>query len=44
MVLGIEVDLGLGYIVLDWDPAPLSKKGAEPLPNFRPIFIVAKRS
>jgi len=28
--------------VLDGDPAPLPKKGAEP-PNFRPMFIVAKR-
>ena len=25
-----------------WDPSPLPRKGAEP-PNFRPIFIVAKR-
>jgi len=24
--LGIEVGLGPGYIVLDWDPAPLPKK------------------
>ena len=29
MALGIEVGLGPGYIVLDWDPAPLPKKGAE---------------
>jgi len=28
--------------VLDGDPVPLPKKGAEP-PNFRPMFIVAKR-
>jgi len=42
MTLGMDVDLGPGHIVLDGDPAPLSKKGAQ-LPNFRPIFIVAKR-
>jgi len=35
MALGTEVGLGPGYIVLDWDPAPLPKKGAEPLPNFK---------
>jgi len=34
--------LGPGHIVLDGDPAPLLKKAAEP-PNFRPMFIVAKR-
>jgi len=43
MALGTEMGLGPGYIVLDWDPAPLPQKGAEPLPNFRPISIVAKR-
>ena len=26
-----------------WDPAPPPKKGAEPLPNFWPISVVAKR-
>jgi len=26
MALGIQVGLGPGYIVLDWDPAPLPKK------------------
>jgi len=31
-----------GHIVLDGDIAPLSK-GAQPLPNFRPISVVAKR-
>ena len=31
-----------GDFVLDGDPAPLPKKGAEP-PNFRPMFVVAKR-
>jgi len=42
MPLGMEVGLGPGNFVLDGDPAPLPKKGAEP-PNFRPMFIVAKR-
>ena len=40
--LGLEVALGPGDFVLDGDPAALPKKGAEP-PNFRPMFIVAKR-
>jgi len=42
VALGMEVGLGSGHIMLDGHPAPLSKKGAE-TPNFRPIFIVAKR-
>ena len=33
--------LGPGHIVLDGDPAPLRKKGAE-APIFRPISIVVK--
>jgi len=33
---------GPGEFVLDGDPTPLPKKGTEP-PNFRPMFIVAKR-
>jgi len=37
MTLGMEVGLGQGYIVLDGNPAPLPKKGAEP-PNFQLIF------
>jgi len=37
MPLGMEIGLGPSYIVLDWDAAPLSKKGTEPLSNFRPI-------
>jgi len=32
MALGMEVGLGPGPIVLDEEPAPLSKKGAEPRP------------
>jgi len=42
MALGIEMGLGPGYIVLDWDPTPSPKKGAEPPPNFWPISVVAK--
>jgi len=34
MKLGIQVCLGPGDIVLDGDPAPLLKKGAEPHPQF----------
>jgi len=40
MSLGMEVGLGPGDFVLDGDPAPPSPKGA---PNFRPMFIAAKR-
>jgi len=39
MALGTDVSLGPGHIVLDGDPAPLPKKGTEPHPNFRPIFL-----
>jgi len=43
MPLGVEMGLGPGHIMLDGDTAPLPKKGGVPLPNFRPISIVAKR-
>jgi len=43
IALSIEVGLGPSYIVLDWDPAPLPKRGQRPPPNFRPISIVVKR-
>ena len=43
MALGTEVGLSPGRIVLDWDPAPLPQKRGQSRPNFRPIFIVAKR-
>ena len=43
MAHGIGVGRSPGDYVLDGHPAPLPKKGAEPLPNFRPISIVAKR-
>ena len=39
--LGMELGIGPGDFVLDGEPAPLPKKGAEP-PNFRSMFIVAK--
>ena len=39
MALGKDAGLGPGHIVLDGDPAP-----QQPLPTFRPISIVAKRS
>jgi len=42
MSLLTEVGLGPDDIVLDGNPAPLPKKGAEP-PNFGPMFIVTKR-
>jgi len=41
MAVGMEVDGGPGHIVLDGDPALLPKRVTAP--NFRPIFIVAKR-
>jgi len=43
MVLGTEVDLSPSDFVFDGNPAPLPKRGRTPLPNFRPISIVAKR-
>ena len=43
MPLGMEVGLIPGDFVFDGDSAPLPKKGAEPLPNFRPMSIAAKR-
>ena len=42
MPLGTEVGFGPGDIVLDWVQLPLAKKST--VPNFRPVFIVAKRS
>ena len=38
MKLGTQVGLGPGQTVLDGDPPPLPKRGAEP-PNFRPMLI-----
>jgi len=42
MSLGMEQGLDPGDFVLDGDPVALPQKGADP-PNFRPMFIVAKR-
>jgi len=41
MPLGVEVGLSAGDLVFDGDPTRSSKTGQTP--NFRPIFIVAKR-
>ena len=38
MKLGMQIGLGPGHIVLDWDPAPLVQKGAEP-PIFGPYLL-----
>ena len=44
MSLGMELGLGTGNFMLDGDPAPPPQKGAGAAsPNFRHIFIVAKR-
>ena len=42
MSLGMELGRGQGDFVLDGEHASPPQKGAEP-PNFRPIFIAAKR-
>jgi len=39
MVLGMEVGLGPGHIVLDGDPAPLPKKAAQPPSIFGPFLL-----
>jgi len=44
MPLGKEVGLGPGYIVLDGDPIETQRPPQQPLPTFRPMSIVAKRS
>ena len=43
MKLGVQVGLGPGHNVLDGNPAPPSRKGAQFSPNFRPMSVVAKR-
>jgi len=43
MVVGMEVGLSPGNFMLDGDPAPSSERGRSPIPNFRPISLVAKR-
>jgi len=42
MPLGMEVGLSPGDFVFDGDPAASPKRGRSPLPNFRPMSIVAK--
>jgi len=42
MPLGMELGLGPGHIVLDWDPATLLRKGRT-APNFQTMSVVAKR-
>ena len=45
MLLGTEVGLGPGDIMLDEDPAPPpQKKRGTAAPTFRPMSIAAKRS
>jgi len=39
MKLGMQVSLSPRHIVLDGDSAPPPQKGAEPLPNFRPLYL-----
>jgi len=43
MPLGVEVGLGPADFVFDGDPARPRKREPLPLPNFWPMFIVAKR-
>jgi len=38
MKLGVQVGLGLGYIVLDGGPRSISPTGAQP-PNFGPYLL-----
>jgi len=40
---GRKVGLGPGHIMRDWDPAALPKRGHSPSPNFRSMFVLAKR-
>jgi len=44
MPLGKEVDLGPGHTVLDGDPVGTQRHPQQPVPTFRPMSIVAKRS
>jgi len=39
MVLGMEVGLGPGHIVLDGDPTTVPKKGTSPIPIFGPFLL-----
>ena len=42
MPLGTEIGLGLGHIVLDGDPAPLSQKGARAPSQFSVHFYCSR--
>jgi len=44
MPLGKEAGLGPGHIVLDGDPVGTHRPPLQPLPTFRSMSIVAKRS
>jgi len=44
VALGTAVRIGPGDIVLDGDPDPPQRKGAQQSPHFRPLSIVAKQS
>jgi len=44
MPLGKEVGLGSGHVVLDGDPMGSQASPQQPLPTFRPMSIVTKRS
>jgi len=39
MLLGMEVGIGPGHIVLDGDPAPQRKGAKQPLPLFGPCLL-----
>jgi len=43
MTVDMELGLSPEDFVLDGDPAPSPERGLSPLPNFRPMSVVAKR-
>jgi len=43
MLLGMEIGVVPGDFMLHGDPAPSPNRGRSPPPDFRPIFIGAKR-
>ena len=43
IIPSMEAVVGPGHIVLNGDPAPPSPKRDTAVPNFRPMFVVAKR-
>jgi len=44
LVLGMEVGLSPGDFVLDGDPVPFPKKGAEPPPQFTAHFYCGQKA